>query len=264
MTVYSHSKLSTFEQCRQKYKFRYIDKIEPDFKQTIEAHLGSSVHDTFEWLYNNVLKKIIPKLDEVLEFYINRWQKNLNENIKVVKEDLTQQDYFEKGIKFIADYYLKNYPFNDGTLELEKKIFISLNPNSENKLVGYIDRLVYNKEKQRYEIHDYKTANTLPEREKFEKDRQLALYALGIKQLYGDHHPVTLTWHYLNFNMKIDSSRTNEQLEKLKEDTLKLINKIEQTKEFPPQESFLCNWCEYRSKCPLFKIKVRNFDNPFD
>jgi len=164
MTMYSHSKLSSFEQCKQKYKFRYIDKIEPDFKQSIESHLGSAVHDTFEWLYNEVLRDKLPALDEVLEFYINRWQQNLNDQIKIVKEDCTQEDYFEKGIKFIADYYLKHQPFKDGTLELEKRIYITLDPNSPHKLVGYIDRVVYNKEKAQYEVHDYKTANSLPDR----------------------------------------------------------------------------------------------------
>lgn len=262
--MYSHSKLSSFEQCKQKYKFRYIDKIEPDFKQSIESHLGSAVHDTFEWLYNEVLRDKLPALDEVLEFYINRWQQNLNDQIKIVKEDCTQEDYFEKGIKFIADYYLKHQPFKDGTLELEKRIYITLDPNSPHKLVGYIDRVVYNKEKAQYEVHDYKTANSLPDRKKFEQDRQLALYAIGIKQLHGNHHPVLLTWHYLSYNMRIDSSRTNEQLEKLKKDTLKLIHEIEQTKEFPPTETVLCNWCEYRSSCPLFKIKVKGFNDPFD
>ena len=30
MTTYSHSKLSTFEQCRLKYKFAYIGRIETE------------------------------------------------------------------------------------------------------------------------------------------------------------------------------------------------------------------------------------------
>ena len=30
MTTYSHSKLSTFEQCRLKYRFAHIDRIETE------------------------------------------------------------------------------------------------------------------------------------------------------------------------------------------------------------------------------------------
>ena len=56
MVMYSHSKLSTFEQCPLKFNFRYLQKIEPDFKTTIEGFLGSKVHDTLEWVYNNKQK----------------------------------------------------------------------------------------------------------------------------------------------------------------------------------------------------------------
>jgi len=54
MAIYSHSKLSTFEKCPLKFKFRYIDKIIPEIQKSIESHLGSSVHDALEWLYIQV------------------------------------------------------------------------------------------------------------------------------------------------------------------------------------------------------------------
>ena len=66
MPVFSHSKLSTFEQCKLKYKFRYIDKIIPDIDKTIESHLGSVVHSTREWIYNEVKKKKVPTIDDVI------------------------------------------------------------------------------------------------------------------------------------------------------------------------------------------------------
>ena len=37
MAVYSHSKLSAFEQCPLKFKYRYIEKKTPDIEKTIEA-----------------------------------------------------------------------------------------------------------------------------------------------------------------------------------------------------------------------------------
>ena len=33
MTVYSHSRLSCFEQCPQKYKLNYIDRVEPEVER---------------------------------------------------------------------------------------------------------------------------------------------------------------------------------------------------------------------------------------
>jgi putative RecB family exonuclease len=247
---YSHSKLSTFEQCPFKYKLRYIDKIKPIIEKTIEAHLGSSVHHALEWLYNFVKEnpEKIPEFDEVVLTYISEWEKNFSKNILVVKNNMDYKDYFNKGVEFLLNYYQKNHPFNDGTIECEKKIYIDL--DEETKIQGFIDRLVHNIEKGRYEIHDYKTANTLPTQEKMDEDRQLALYSIAIKEIYGEDKEVILVWHYLAHDKKIISKRTKDQLENLKEETKELIKKIESTSEFPINPSVLCNWCEYKEICP--------------
>jgi putative RecB family exonuclease len=255
MTLYSHSRLSTFEQCRYKYKLKYIDKIPSPVKKSVEAHLGECVHEALEWLYKNIIAGKVPQMDEVISRYSGTWQEKDTEEMLIVGR-FSKQDYFNKGVKFLIDYYMKNTPFQDGTVETEKKVWINLGENFPHKVVGYIDRLVYNNQKNEYEIHDYKTANTLPNREKFENDRQLALYSIAIKDLYGKDTPVTLTWHYLNYNMKLVSKRTNEQLEELKENTKRLINEIESTGEFPPDKSILCNWCEYKQYCKAWGNSV--------
>ncbi len=256
MTIYSHSKLSTFEQCPLKYKYKYIDKIKPLIEKTIEAHLGSSVHNALEWLYNNAQKKIIPTIDDIINYYINSWEQDYNDKILIVKEGLTAKDYFNKGVEFLMNYYSKYYPFKDGTIECEKRISIIL--EGDIKIQGFIDRLVHNIETGEYEIHDYKTANSLPTREKIDEDRQLALYSIAIKEHYGKDKEVVLIWHYLAHNQKISSKRTNEQLEKLKKETLKLIKNIESAEKFPPNKSVLCHWCEYKSICPVWNPDIRD------
>ena len=68
MTIYSHSRLSTFEQCPQKYEYRYIKRIPPDFDQSIEAFLGNMVHDTLEWIYKPLERNLtLDDLFNVLE-----------------------------------------------------------------------------------------------------------------------------------------------------------------------------------------------------
>ena len=255
MAVYSHSKLSTFEQCPYKYKLRYIDKIKPDIEKSIEAHLGTAVHDTLEWVYNSVKdENKIPTLDEVITYYSVKWQEEFSEEILIVKKEMSAKYYFNKGVQFLLDYYSKHHPFKDGTIECEKRIMIELDENT--KLQGFIDRLVHNIETGKYEIHDYKTANALPTQEKMDGDRQLALYSIAIKELYGQDKDVILIWHYLAHNQKIISRRTNEQLEELKEETKKLIRQIESTTEFPTNKTILCGWCEYKNQCPEYNSNV--------
>jgi putative RecB family exonuclease len=263
MATYSHSRLSSFEQCPLKYKFRYIEKLKPDIENTIEGFLGTKVHDTLEWVYNEILKGRTQEfnLDDLIEHYAISWNKDYSEEIKIVKPEFKAEDYFNKGIRFIIDYFTTHKPFKDNTIETEKRIFLTLADG--NKIIGYIDRLTHNKETNILEIHDYKTANSMKSQQELDKDRQLALYSLAIKQIFPEAKDIHLIWHFLNFNKKVISKRTHEQLEQLKQDIMKLIKKIESTTEFPPYQSALCGWCEFQSYCPLMQNQQVNKNQEF-
>lgn len=253
--VFSHSRLSAFEQCKLKYKFRYIDKIVPEIEETIESYLGKVVHNALEWLYLQVKDKKIPTIDELIVCYSNSWKENYDEEIPIFRKDLTVGDYFNKGIRFLIDYYTEHKPFDDNTIEVEKAIIFDLDESGNYKIRGFIDRLSYNIKTNEYEIHDYKTSSNLPKDGALEKDRQLAFYAIAVKKWYDNAKNVRLVWHYLSFNKKLESERTDEQLQKLKEETLDLINEIESTTDFNPTKSPLCHWCEYKAICPAWGNK---------
>ena len=106
--VYSHSKLWLYENCPEAYKIKYIDKKFPDLPKSIEAFLGSMVHDALEWLYRqkNEGKKVL--LDDVIRFYGEQWHNTFTEELRV-KEGNNPEDYANKGIKFLINYFLKNY-----------------------------------------------------------------------------------------------------------------------------------------------------------
>ena len=178
MPLYSHSRLSAFEKCPRKFKFRYLDRIIPPLEKTIETHLGKSVHTALEWLYLEVKEKRIPSIDDVVIYYSKTWEKNWDPAIKNVKKQLTTKDFFNRGVQFLLDYYMRNKPFDDNTLDIEKRIFIILDQTGKYKIQGFIDRLVYNLKTKEYEIHDYKTSSNLPQPENVDNDRQLGLYSL--------------------------------------------------------------------------------------
>jgi len=118
-----------------------------------------------------------------------------------------------------------------------------------------IDRVVQ-REDGVYEIHDYKTSGHLPDQDTLNKDRQLALYQLGLQDRWKDVKEVELVWHFLVFDKELRSSRSKEQLKQLKEETIDLINEIEKAKredDFPAKESKLCDWCEFGELCPYVK-----------
>ena len=254
--IFSHSRLSAFEQCKLKYRFRYIDKIIPEIEKTIESHLGNVVHSTLEWLYRQIKNKKIPTIDEVISYYSNNWKEEYEEGTPIIKKGLTLEYYFNKGIQFLINYYTEHKPFDDNTLDVEKEIEIVLDDSGEYKIRGFIDRLAMNPTTGEYEVHDYKTSSNFPTDKEIENDRQLALYAIAIKEIYGKEKDVRLVWHYLSFNKIIHSKRTNEQLENLKKETLRLVKKIESTDDFSPTKSALCHWCEFKNICPAWGNKI--------
>ncbi len=138
-------------------------------------------------------------------------------------------------------------------LDLEKRVLIDLNGDGRYTLQGYIDRLSQRPDGT-FEIHDYKTSGSLPTQAEMDAEKQLALYQLGISDLWDDVVEVDLVWHYLRFDKEIRSRRSKDELEALKQDTVARINTIESRGEdegcFETNVSNLCNWCEFQSICP--------------
>jgi RecB family exonuclease len=141
---------------------------------------------------------------------------------------------------------------------------------------GVIDRMVQ-KNDDVYEIHDYKTSNFLSTQGQVDADKQLALYQVALRQMWPDvkevtlvwhYHrlyqvalrqmwpdvkEVTLVWHYHRHGKELRSTRSDEDLEKQRFETIFLIARIESTGIFLPEESDLCDWCDYQPLCSTKK-----------
>lgn len=250
MTVYSHSRLSCYEQCPQKFKLQYIEKLETEEEQTVEAFLGIRVHEALEKLYRDLAHQKKNTLEEVLDFFTSEWNANWTNDISIVREEYHAENYLNMGKKYLTDYYQRYHPFNQGkTVALEELIRITLDVEGTYRLQGYIDRLTETRDGF-YEIHDYKTNSRLPLTEYIRSDRQLALYMIGVKNQYPDVKDVKLIWHFLKFDKEIDSTRTENELTQLKKDTIQLIETIENDERYEAHSGYLCDWCEYHSCCP--------------
>ncbi|MCX6803046.1 MAG: PD-(D/E)XK nuclease family protein, partial [Candidatus Diapherotrites archaeon] len=127
MSTYSHSKLSTFEQCKHKYKLQYIDKIKVEYPTTIEAFMGSCVHEALEKLYKDLKFTKLNTIEDLIKFYEHVWEKEWSDDIIIVKE-YSKENYKDMGRKFLRGYYKEYFPFNEYTilgLETEDKLRLS-------------------------------------------------------------------------------------------------------------------------------------------
>lgn len=256
MPLYSHSRLQTYENCPLQFKYKYVERIETEMEQTIEAFLGSRVHESLEKLYRDQKMAKQTSLKELFSHFNQIWQKNWIDSILIVRKEYAAEDYRKLGEKCLADYYHHYHPFDQGkTLGLEQTILMSLDDAGRYRIRGFIDRLAL-KEDGQYEIHDYKTSGHLPDQSTLDTDRQLALYQIGVEDRWKDAKKVDLVWHYLVFDKEMRSLRTPEELKALKTQTVELINQIEKAKKednLPPRESHLCEWCQFFSICPTKK-----------
>lgn len=255
----SYTSIETYKNCPLQYKLSKIDRIEPE-GTTIEAFMGSLVHEALEKLYTDLVNGKLDSLDELERFYAKEWMLRWDpEKIKIVKEDYTQENYFEVGKKCIIAYYKKFYPFDQALpIWIEKDFTIDLGDGIE--ITGVIDR-VDKAGNGKYEIHDYKTTSSLPDKEWCEKNEQLGIYQIAIQEQFDDVKEVRLIWHYLRFDTEREVQRSPEELNMLKESLRTIAFEIRNQTEFEPKKSVLCNWCQYWRYCPLKKhaLKLEDF-----
>ena len=249
-TIFSHSRLASFENCPKQFEFRYLQKI-PSETEGVEAFVGKRVHEILERLYLFVGRGQVPGVQKVVDRYHKLWEETYDpERVRIVREGTPLSFYRQLGEQCIRGYYMKHYPFDEGeTLGLEKRVVFQLDEAGEYRMQGIIDR-VSRAADGAIEVHDYKTGARVPSQRLIDEDRQLALYQIGLAKQYGEDTPFRLVWHYVAKNRTCVSTRKPEDLEALRTTTIERIDEIQTASEFPARKIALCNWCEYKERCP--------------
>ena len=253
MTVFSNSRLSTFESCPLAYRFRYIEKIKKEEKG-IEAFVGSMVHETLQDVLK-IRKEFEKELGppEAREIFLKKWEENYHDKVVITKDHVTPEDYKKKGLRC-----LKNFFDMDPQEDLGEIVDLEMNLSFEvgdQRMTGYVDRL--QREGSTYHIIDYKTSSSKFTQDRADRDRQLALYEIGVREKFPDAEKICLHWYMLDPGEVVSSKRTADELARVKEEVLALIKDIGAEEDFYPNESYLCDWCEYQEECRAEKERRR-------
>lgn len=255
--------MSSFESCRLQYKFKYIDKIRSQV-ETIEAFMGNQVHGALNEFYNLVKNRVIKPKEWLVSKYDELWKKNYHDGIKIVRNEYSPEDYYEKGKQCLIDYYEEFKNFDQTKIvKTEEPIYFHLRFGEEEyPFYGILDRLDWNDKEKIFEIHDYKTSATLMSQEEAERDLQLPLYQLALQSKWPEAEKAKLVWHYLLFNKHVEVYKTLEQLDSIQKEMIEKIKQIQSCQDFPPHKSALCDWCDYQDICPLWRHpkKMRALD----
>ena len=256
--VYSHSRLSSFEQCPRKFQYRYLWKI-PAEGESIEGFVGKRVHEVLERLHRVSEQHGAPSLPKVLSRFQQMFADAYDAGrVRIAREGTPLDFYRALGEQCLRNYYNEHYPFDrDETLALEEHLSFELGDGGRYAVQGFVDRIARTRDGT-IEIQDYKTSARVPSQDEVDVDRQLALYQIGVGARFGAQRPVRLVWRYLRQRRTLVSTRTPEQLGLLAVQTRALIDEIRSETVFEAKPSALCRWCEYREGCPASPERSAN------
>jgi len=252
----SYSQINTFINCPHKYKLMYIDKIQSN-SDSIEAYMGKIVHETLEWVYNKRNNYYV--WDIIEDKYKKIWNDNWHSNIYIapIRRKYDKDYFMNLGLECLRNYYRNNSGPNISTEDLIGNEIMIDTKIDKYIFKGIIDRLDENEEY--IEIHDYKTGKPNTERI-MRKDMQLIIYLLAIREQYPNKK-IALNWHFLKKkNKKEQHIRIvfdEDDILLIKEKILSHANDIKLARKnnnFPPNESFLCNWCYLWSNCEAKQV----------
>jgi RecB family exonuclease len=236
----SYSSISTYETCPAKYRFQFEERLPTGTSPALA--FGDSLHRTLYRFHDRPVP-VAPSLQEfhgMLEF---EW---VREGYRDASEERL---YFDHARQVLAEYHRVNAESFRIPAALEFRFNIDVEGV---RIAGVIDRM------DRipgggYEIIDYKTSRRLPPRAVIDADLQLSLYYLAAKEVWGVE-PERLTMYYLLPGERMTTFRTSADADELRRRIVTVAERIEAGK-FEPRQNPLCDWCDFRPICPLYRHK---------
>lgn len=218
----NHDCFNTWQTCRKKYHYKYIKELKyPEFHQDYE--LGKSVHALIDY--------------HLRGFEIGHLLQNAGEEITLRWNAIKKHPILDK--KMIKTEWGFNTPIKD-TLYW---------------LIGRIDAVFFDEEKDKYIIADWKTGKFVPAKIQTNFQHKIYLYAFyqSQKDLGLDFKPEDIVFQY--FKILPDSveiteiSFSQEKLLKYEENFSDIIKNMENTVDFSDIEDCTVKFCEYKGLC---------------
>lgn len=228
---YSHSRLSSFGACPQKFKLAYIDKIKiPNTNITLDK--GSYIHHCLE-LFPNPPLSFYGLSEENIQSYNGIIKKFIESPLgnDIVNSPCT----IGKELDFGLDIKLNSCNFN----------------NPEALLRGSIDRLNYIYDVNYGEmlhVIDYKSGKY--KEFKWQSFDQVKLYVIWLFQnpAFKSVDKIKASYVYVEHNQSNDLIMERKYLNNYIISYIQNIKKIETCETFNKNVTKLCDWCEYKEK----------------
>lgn len=235
----SHSSISLYQECPQKYKFRYVDQV-PE-KPRHFFSFGRSVHSALEFFYG-VKTPVPPSVEELLKNYKEVW-------VQEGYRDASQEaEYFEEGKRILTAFHQKH------AKDFRLPLFVEYGFDFQIEGVpvkGFVDR-VDKLPDGRLAVVDYKTGKKLATG-RLESDAQLTMYQYACETLLGAEVGELIFYHLPTLKEHRASRRGTQLVDELKDRVVTTAEAITTEKFDPKPDEMVCRWCDYKPICPIFK-----------
>ena len=253
---FSYSKMGMYQECPQKYKFRYVHLL-PE-KPKYYFAFGSALHAVMEFIFDPQ-KITFPTLSQALVYFDKEWNKTSWEQKGYASQDKELAGYAE-GRRIIETYYAQNSASFIHPLSVEMKSTLEVDSLS---LISIVDRMDYLGD-GRVKILDYKTGKTVqrePDQlymyQKVVENSPLILNVVKRKDpsvskvLVGElafYHLPTLQ------ELKFERASDNE-IFTFWQKVLMVADHIRAGHFEPTPDENKCHWCDYHDLCPVYTGK---------
>jgi putative RecB family exonuclease len=234
----SYSSINTYETCPAKFKFQYEDRLPT--APSAALSFGDSLHRALH-LFHARPVPVAPSLGELHEMLESVWVRD------GFRDDSEERTYRDHGRQVLQQYHHENAHDYRIPAALEHRFTIEVEGVALSGVIDRMDRIPGGG----YEIIDYKTNRRLPPQQRIDQDLQLSIYHLAARDVWGIE-PERLTLYYLLPGQRMTTVRTRRDVDDLRRRIGVASERIAAGR-FEPRQNPLCDWCDYRHLCPIFR-----------
>ena len=243
---YSYSKISTYKQCKFKFKLKYLDKNFL-YSANIATDFGSLVHETEEAIAIALQAgQSINYIALKNKFIIESHKLALKYPTEFYTRDKSNRTYQEKVYLYLdsAIYRLENFLKQNPNLRIigiEQKF--EFNYDNVHSFNGSIDRAFLNLDTDEIIIQDIKTWSVEAKDSELKAPLQFAVYMMAAEKLWN----IPTTKIKCEYDLPLCNVTQAALSDNIVDDGKEVLDKLFKgihTEDFKPTITALCHWCE--------------------
>lgn len=232
---YSHSFIKNYAQCHAK---GYFQRMKAPALPAYALERGIVCHEAIEAFEKDPSIDIVKKFDEL-------WKQRLVDRFKEFSDDDKQKiNYgYEESKLIVEDWHWENHELIESgdvfpeDIEVEFDLPVTFTTSQgtfKRRFKGKLDIVLWNKDRSRYRILDYKTSYNAPSEAELALDPQFSLYQWAATQLFG-FPPESMWWYHLKGKHKSPEEHDPPLLNKKTGEPLKQTPQFSETHPRTPE-----------------------------